>query len=175
MVYILEEEIVQLGAFKTGEFTLTSGRKSDYYIDLRVAITKPAFLTKVAKAMSQHLGDCEQVAGVELGAVPIAAAVSQECGIPYLMVRKERKDHGAENLIEGELTPGEKVLFVEDTVTTAGSLVKAIGAVREAGGEVETAIVIVDREEGAGENLAAIGVNLISLASIGRLKELAGT
>lgn len=171
---MLEDEIVSYGAFKTGEFTLASGKTSDYYIDLRVAITKPGFLKKVAQAMSQHLGDCQKVAGVELGAVPIATAVSQESGIPYLMVRKERKDHGAENLIEGELTLGDKVLFVEDTVTTAGSLVKAIEAVREAGGEVNTAIVIVDREEGARENLTSIDVKLISLASIGRLMELAG-
>jgi orotate phosphoribosyltransferase len=172
---MLEEEIVRLGAFKTGEFTLASGRKSDYYIDLRVAITKPAFLTKVAKAMSQHIGDCQRVAGVELGAVPIAAAISQESDIPYLMVRKDRKDHGAENLIEGELVPGDRVLFVEDTVTTAGSLIKAIQAVRELGGEVETAVVIVDRKEGAEQNLTSIDVKLFSLASIARLKELTET
>ncbi len=170
---MLEEEIIRLGAFKTGEFTLASGKTSDYYVDLRLAITRPEFLKEVAKAMSKHVGDCRRVAGVELGAVPIATAVSLETGTSYLMVRKDRKDHGAENLIEGEVVPGDKVLFVEDTVTTAGSLVKAIEAVREAGGEVNTAIVIVDREEGARDNLASIDVKLISLASIGRLKELA--
>lgn len=170
---MLEEEIVGLGAFRTGNFTLASGKTSDYYVDLRVAITKPDFLKKVAQAMSQHTCDCQKIAGIELSAVPIAAALSLETGMPYLMVRKERKEHGAAKLIEGELAAGDKVLFVEDTVTTAGSLVKAINAVRKAGGEVNLAIAIVDRQEGAKDNLDKIGVKLISLASIERLRELA--
>lgn len=170
---MLEKEIVKLGAFKTGEFTLASGKKSDYYVDLRVAITKPDFLKRVAKEMKKHAKGCGKVAGVELGAVPIAAAVSLEAGIPYLMVRKKAKDHGTGKLVEGELAKGEKVLFVEDTVTTAGSLLLAIEAVRTLGGIVEKAIVIVDREEGAREYLAKVNVELVSLASIGELKRLA--
>ncbi len=171
---MLEEEIVRLGAFEKGDFTLTSGRKSNFYIDLRIAITKPDFLEKVAVDMSQRLGFCKRIAAVELGAVPLAAALSLETGIPYLMVRKTRKEHGAGKTVEGDLEAGEKVFFVEDTVTTGGTLIRGIEAVRELGGVVDTALVIVDREEGAKENLAAIGVNLLSLASIDRLKELAG-
>jgi len=170
---MLEEEIVDAGAFKLGNFTLASGRKSDYYVDLRAVITRPEMLRKVAASMAQHIGDAEKIAGVELGAVPIAAALALETNIPYLMVRKQKKEHGAGKLVEGELADGDKVLFVEDTVTTAGSLVKALVAVRELGGFVDRAIVIVDREEGAKEALAEEGVELISLASIERLRELA--
>lgn len=166
----MEEDIVKAGAFKLGDFTLASGRKSDYYVDLRTVTTDPVFLAKVAKAMAPHIGKCDRIAGVELGAVPIATALSLETGIPFLMVRKQRKDHGAGKLVEGDLKPGHRVVFVEDTVTTAGSLIKAIGAVRELGGVVERAIVIVDREEGARENLAGIGVGMASVASIGRLR-----
>ena len=170
---MLEKEIVNAGAFKVGDFTLASGRKSDYYVDLRAVTTNPQPLKKVAVAMAEHVSGSNKIAGVELGAIPIATALSMETGIPFLMVRKQKKDHGAGKLVEGALAAGEKVLFVEDTVTTAGSLIKAINAVRELGGIVETAIVIVDREEGAREALTAIDVKLISLASIRRLKACA--
>jgi orotate phosphoribosyltransferase len=171
---MLEEDIIESGAFRTGEFTLASGKTSDYYIDLRVAITKPDFLKKVVVAIGKLVSGHDRIAGVELSAVPIAAALSLETGIPYLMVRKGRKDHGAQRMIEGDLSPGDRVLFVEDTVTTAGSLVNAINAVRDAGGEVDTAVVIVDREEGAAENLASNNVKMVSLASIAKLRELSG-
>jgi len=170
---MLEEEIVKAGAFRLGDFTLASGRKSDYYVDLRSVTTRPELLKKVAKAMSQHTGKPDKIAGVELGAVPIAVALSLETDIPFLMIRKQKKDHGAGKLVEGELHPGDRVIFVEDTVTTAGSLIKAIEAVRELGGIVEKAIVIVDREEGARENLAGIGVSIVSIASIVKLRVFA--
>ncbi|MBA3045381.1 MAG: orotate phosphoribosyltransferase [Candidatus Thermoplasmatota archaeon] len=167
---MLEEDIVKAGAFKLGDFTLASGRKSDYYVDLRSVTTRPILLKKVAETMAQHMGKCDRIAGVELGAIPIAVALSLETGIPFLMVRKQKKDHGAGKLVEGELLAGDKVLFVEDTVTTAGSLIKAIEAVRKLGGVVEKALVIVDREEGARENLSRIGVEMVSIASIGKLR-----
>ncbi|MFO7618056.1 MAG: orotate phosphoribosyltransferase [Thermoplasmata archaeon] len=170
---MLEEEIVKAGAFKMGEFTLASGRKSDYYVDMRAVTTRPELLRKIAKAMAKHVGECERIAGVELGAVPIAAALSLETDIPFLMVRKHRKGHGAGKMVEGSLAPNDRVVFVEDTVTTAGSLVRAINAVREHRGIVEKAIVIVDREEGAEETLAGIGVELVSVASIATLRKLA--
>ena len=168
---MLEEEIVKAGAFKLGNFTLASGRKSEYYVDLRAVTTHPKLLKKVAKAMAAHITGCDKIAGVELGAIPITTAISLETDIPFLMVRKHRKGYGAGKQVEGILAEGEIVVFVEDTVTTAGSLIKAINAVRELGGIVEKAIVIVDREEGAKETLDGIGVELISIASIKKLKE----
>ena len=166
----LEKMIVELGAFKTGEFTLASGKKSDYYVDLRVAITRPEFLKMVAERMSRYTGDCDKIAGVELSAVPIAAALALEVGKPFLMVRKKAKEHGTGKVVEGVLAHDDKVVFVEDTATTAGTLVKAILAVREAGGVVDKALIIVDRKEGAAENLAAIGVEAISLIDVDDLR-----
>ena len=170
---MLEKEIVHAGAFKLGDFTLASGRKSDYYVDLRAFITNPGNLRRVTEAMGQHIGDADKIAGVELGAVPIATALALETNLPYIMVRKQRKEHGRGKVVEGELAQGDRVLFVEDTVTTAGSLIKAIEEVRGLGGTVEKALVVVDREEGAKEALEAIGVQLISIASISRLREFA--
>jgi len=169
---MLEEMMIEYGAFKTGKFTLASGRESDYYVDLRVAITQPEFLSAVAKAMAPYTDDVDIIAGVALSAVPIAAALSLETGKPYLMIRKASKDHGTGKRIEGNLKEGQKVMFVEDTATTAGSLINAIECVREAGGIVKKALVIVDREEGAMENLSSAGVEMHSLASIDRLREL---
>ncbi len=168
---MLEEMIVKLGAFKTGKFTLASGRESDYYVDLRVAITQPDFLKAVAEAMAPHTDGIDRVAGVALSAVPIAAALSLETGKPYLMIRKASKGHGTQKRVEGTIEKGDKVIFVEDTATTAGSLINAIECVREVGGIVEKAIVIVDREEGAAQNLADAGVEMHSLASIDKLRE----
>ena len=169
---MLEEMIIEYGAFKTGKFTLASGKESDYYVDLRVAITQPEFLHEVAKAMAAHTDDVDIIAGVALSAVPIAAAISLETEKPYLMIRKESKGHGTQKRVEGKLKEGQKVMFVEDTATTAGSLINAIQCVREAGGIVEKALVIVDREEGAAQNLSEAGVKMHSLASIDRLREL---
>ena len=169
---MLEKMIIDLGAFKTGEFTLASGRKSDYYVDLRKAVTDPEFLTLVAGEIQNFTEGVDRIAGVALGAIPIAAAASIYSTKPFLMIRKESKSHGTQKRIEGTLEKGDKVLFVEDTTTTAGSLIDAIEQVREAGGIVEKAIVIVDREEGARENLAAIQIKLVSLANIDKLKSL---
>jgi len=171
---MLEEEIARSGALTKGDFTLASGQKSNYYIDLRIALTKPHFLESVAVAMSKRIGNCKRIAGVELGAIPIAAAVSLETGLPFIMVRKYRKSHGAGKLIEGELEEGDQVLLVEDTVTSGGTLITAIEAIREKGGIVKTALVVVDRKEGGKENLAKVNVNMITLADIEVLKELAG-
>ena len=169
---MLEKMIIDLGAFKTGEFTLASGRKSDYYVDLRKAVTDPEFLTLVAGEIQAFTEGMDRIAGVALGAIPIATAASIYSAKPFIMIRKSTKTHGTQKRIEGILEEGDKVLFVEDTTTTAGSLIDVIQCVREAGGVVEKAIVIVDREEGARENLAEIQVDLHSLADIGKLKSL---
>jgi orotate phosphoribosyltransferase len=151
------------GALKHGDFTLASGRRSNYYVDLRLALTEPGVLRRLAAEMAPHVRGCERIAGVELAAVPLAAAVSLETGIPYLMVRKKPKGHGTERGYEGTLPPGATVVFVEDTVTTGGTLLRAIGALRSEGARVERAVCVVDREEGATEVLAAAGVELRAL------------
>src|SRR6267143_5984769 len=101
------------GALQFGMFTLASGKTSSYYVDIKKAVTRPDLLRMIAAAMALFAGDADRIAGVELGAVPIAAAVSLASGKPYVMVRKASKEHGTKHEFEGELTRGDRVLFVE--------------------------------------------------------------
>ena len=155
------------GALQFGDFTLASGAKSEYYIDIKKASTNPKVLYMISLEMAQKMQDenirPDRIAGVVLGSVPLAAALSLATGIPYVMVRKEKKDHGTGKLIEGDLNPGDKVLVVEDVVTTAGSSIAAIKTLRENGAVVDTAMSVIDRESGGEENYAEIGVKFLSL------------
>ncbi|AXV40907.1 MAG: orotate phosphoribosyltransferase [Methanobacterium sp. BAmetb5] len=157
---------------KFGKFTLSSGRESDYYVDMKKAITDPQILSQVSKIISQLISDddIDLVAGPALGAVPIATAVALHAGIPMLMIRKAQKDYGTSQLIEGELKTGDKVIVVEDVTTTGHSLLKAVRAVQDNGGVVERTFVVVDREEGAVEELKKQGVTLEPLVSISEVR-----
>ena len=112
------------------------------------------------------LDDIDKVAGPALGAVPIATAVSLESKLPLLMIRKEKKGYGTSKLIEGELNEGDNVIVVEDVSTTGGSLLKAIRAINDNGGNVKRAFVVVDREEGAIETFEKKGITLEPLISV---------
>ena len=157
---------------KFGKFTLSSGRESDYYVDMKKAITDPQILSQVSKIISQLISDddIDRVAGPALGAVPIATAVALHAGIPMLMIRKAQKDYGTSQLIERELNRGDKVIVVEDVTTTGHSLLKAVRAVQDNGGVVERTFVVVDREEGAVEELKKQGVTLEPLVSISEVR-----
>lgn len=148
--------------FLRGDFTLSSGKKSDYYINMKKAITEPEILSTIAKLITQLIDEdnVDKVAGPALGAVPIATAVSLESEIPLLMIRKEKKGYGTSKLIEGELNSGDNVIVVEDVTTTGGSLLKAIKAIQENGGNVTRAFVVVDRQEGAIEEFEKEGIKL---------------
>lgn len=163
----LKKQLEDCGALQFGEFTLASGAKSNYYIDIKKASTKPKVLRTIARDMAEEMKALglapKRVAGVVLGSIPLATALSLETGIPLLMVRKERKDHGTGKLVEGDLVPGDDVLVVEDVITTAGSSMKAIEALRGEGAKVERVFSVIDREGGGRENLAGIGVELFSL------------
>lgn len=167
---MLKEMLEKCGAIKYGEFTLTSGKKSSYYVDIKLASTRPDILKRIAEKMAEHFED-EKIAGMELGAVPIAAAVSLETGSPYLMVRKKEKGHGTGSRLEGVLDEGEEVVVVEDVTTTGGSSVETVEVLREAGAHVKKVLVVVDRQEGAQENLDEIDVELISLVKADELVE----
>src|SRR2546427_9063882 len=121
------------GSLQFGPFTLASGKTSSYYGDIKKAITRPDLLRTIAKAMAPHARGASRIAGVELGAIPIAAAVSLASGKPYVIVRKAAKEHGTRHDFEGELNRGDLVLFVEDVVTTGGTLRAAIDRQRDHG------------------------------------------
>jgi orotate phosphoribosyltransferase len=104
-----------------------------------------------------------KIAGMALGAVPLAVAVALETDRPFVMVRKEPKDHGTRDLIEGDVLPGERFLIVEDVATTGGSTMRVVTALREKGANVKKVVVVVDRQEGATEMLAQNGIELVSI------------
>ncbi|MFB6183811.1 MAG: orotate phosphoribosyltransferase [Haloarculaceae archaeon] len=164
-------------AVKFGEFELSHGGTSNYYVDKYVFETNPDCLRLVAEAFADHLratgGGDTKLAGVALGAVPLVAVTSVEMGSPYVIARKQRKEYGTANLIEGDLREGEAVIVIEDIATTGQSAVDAVEALREAGAVVERVLVVVDRQEGATENLAAHDVELESLVTAAELLESA--
>ncbi len=156
------------GAIKYGEFTLTSGKKSDYYVDIKLASTRPEILKKIASQMADFVNG-DKIAGMELGAVPIASAVSLGTGLPFLMVRKKKKGHGTSGRIEGEFEEGDRVTVVEDVTTTGGSAVETVEVLREAGAEVGKVLVVVDRKEGAERRLKDVNVDLVPLITADEL------
>ena len=158
------ETLIGTGAVMFGDFELTSGKRSKYYVNIKKAYTNPSILRAIAKGMATHVtGD--RIAGMELGAIPIVVAVSLETGKPFSMIRKGQREHGTRSMIEGEITRGETVDIVEDVSTTGGSILKSVRWVREAGGTVNRAIVVVDRGEGAAELLQNDGVTLTALVN----------
>ncbi|MCC7551708.1 MAG: orotate phosphoribosyltransferase [Methanobacterium sp.] len=157
---------------KLGKFILSSGKESDYYVDMKKAITDPEILLQVAKIISSMINQdkIDRIAGPALGAVPIATAVALQSGIPMLMIRKAQKGYGTSKLIEGDLKDGDRVVVVEDVTTTGDSLLKAVNAILDNGGKVERAFVVVDREEGALEKFKTEGLLLEPLISISDVK-----
>ena len=163
----MKKALEDCGALRFGEFTLASGAKSSYYIDIKKASTDPKILYLISQLMAERVQASgkryDRIAGVVLGSVPLAAALSLATGIPYVMVRKEKKDHGTSKLIEGDLSKGDSVLVVEDVITSAGSSISAIGTLRDSGASVKDIISVIDREAGGAEALKEIGVTLTSL------------
>ena len=162
---ILIAALKDCGAVKFGDFTLASGKKSKYYIDIKKASTDPVTLHIIAQQAAQKLRELKLdiVGGVALGGVPIATAISLETGLPLLLVRKDVKDYGTGGRFVGDLTDGARVVLMEDVTTSGGSVLDGISAVRDAGGIVDTVITVVDREENAMERLNSIGVELVPL------------
>jgi len=165
---MLKDMLEDCGAIKYGEFTLTSGKKSNYYVDIKLASTQPKILREIASQMADHV-EGDRIAGMELGAVPIASAVSLETDLPFLMVRKKKKDHGTAGRIEGRFEKGDKVTVVEDVTTTGGSSVEAVEVLRDVGAQVEKVLVVVDRKEGAEKRLKDIDVELVPLITADEL------
>jgi orotate phosphoribosyltransferase len=154
-------------AYLEGDFVLRSGRRSRYYLDKYRFETRPDLLGPlgelIAAAVREHEPEAVRLAGPELGAVALAAAASLESGLPFLIVRKEAKEYGTANRLEGVFEPGERVCLVEDVVTSAGAALEAVEALREARLQVGTAICVLDREEGGAEALSKKGVRLQAL------------
>ncbi|MCU4925435.1 orotate phosphoribosyltransferase [Halobacteria archaeon AArc-dxtr1] len=156
-------------AVQFGEFELSHGGTSEYYVDKYLFETDPTCLDLIASAFADRLDDDDTLGGVALGGVPLAAATSVAAGAPYVIARKQRKEYGTGNLIEGRLDEGQEVVVVEDIVTTGTSLVDAVEALREAGATVERALVVVDREDGGRETIEDAGIEMEALVTASEL------
>ena len=157
-------------AYLEGDFVLRSGRRSRYYLDKYRFETDPALLAglgrELAALVRAHAPQAALLAGPELGAVPLAAVTSIESGLPYVIVRKEAKEYGTGNRLEGVHSPGMRVCVVEDVVTSGGALLSAIEALRGADLDVCAAISVVDRQEGGADAIAAAGVAYTALFTV---------
>ncbi len=152
---------------RRGRFTLASGRESDLYIDARLTTMSPDGLPLIGRlgleALESRKWDAQAVGGLTLGADPIAYAIayaSSETGktVRAFTVRKAAKEHGTGRRIEGPFVSGDRVVVIEDTITTGGSALRAVEAVRQEGGHVLGVLALVDREEGGREALETEGL-----------------
>lgn len=155
---------------KFGEFKLTSGKSSPYYIDLRKLISFPKVMKKVAKMFLARINEAEVVVGIATGGIPLSSFISAVGEIPGAYVRKETKEHGTSEQVEGVVN-GKKTLLIDDVTTTGGSLLHGITTLRENNAIVEDAFVVVNREEGAVETLKAHNVALHALLNISTMLE----
>ena len=162
--------LIKQKSFRRGAFTLASGATSQYFFDLKPTMLHPLGATLIAERIVRLIETypADAVGGMALGAVPIIGAVvarsyRSEKPLPGCYVRKEVKDHGTQQLIEGLDVNGLTVILVEDVTTTGGSLLRAATAVRAAGGIVTHAITVVDRLEGGAGHLADHGITLQAL------------
>ncbi len=166
-------ELVKELAVVHGKVTLSSGKEADYYVDLRRATLHHEASRLIGALLRELTADWDfaAVGGLTLGADPVATSIMHADGrdIDAFVVRKEAKKHGMQRRIEGADVEGKKVLVVEDTTTTGNSPLTAVAALREAGAEVVGVATVVDRETGAGDVIAAEGLEYRSLLGLGDL------
>ncbi|AAB89504.1 orotate phosphoribosyltransferase [Archaeoglobus fulgidus] len=153
----LVKRMIEVGALKFGDFVLSSGKRSRVYVDVKLASTFPDILEMISEGMAAKLKDLEfdRIACVELGGVPIAVALSLKMKKPLVIFRKEKKDYGIKGDRIGEVKEGEKVVVVEDVITTGSSALSAARRVEESGASVAAIIAVVDREE-SGRNFMSL-------------------
>jgi orotate phosphoribosyltransferase len=167
----LGRRIAQVSLLR-GQFTLRSGRQSDYYLDKYRFETQPDILAELGRLLAQRVsGSVDRIAGAELGAVALAAAAAMTAGKPFVIVRNQKKDYGTAKLVEGILNPGERVLIVEDVLTTGGQVLEAARSLQEAGAKIERIVAIIDRQEGAKQNIEQAGLEFEALFSSEELKK----
>lgn len=164
--------LVRLGALKFGVFKLTSGKVSPYYIDLRLIPSHVEAFKKICdiyvRMVLEDIGlnSFDRIAGIPTAGIPFASVIAFRVEKPFLYVREEAKAHGTGRNIEGVLNSGDRVVFIDDLITTGKSILRAASIVRAEGGIVDRALVLIDREEGGREALAKSGIQLFSLLTI---------
>ena len=178
---ILAEKLLKISAIKLqpdNPFTWASGWNSPIYTDNRKTLSYPEvrnfIKVELTRLIMENFGDVEVVAGVATGAIAQGALVAETMGLPYIYVRSSPKDHGLENLIEGNLKPGQKVVVIEDLVSTGGSSLKAVEAIRNAGAEVVGMVAIFSYQfPVAIEAVKKANVELLTLSNYSAMLEAA--
>jgi orotate phosphoribosyltransferase len=151
----LGKKIMQV-AYKAGDFTLSSGKKSDYIFDKYAFETRPELLNAITAHIAEMVHpDTKKLAGMEIGGIPLVTALSLRTGLPFVIIRKAAKGHGITRQIEGQLSGGDRVALIEDVVTTGGQSLVGMDVLRSAGAVAEDVICVIDREEGGRENIEA--------------------
>ncbi len=155
---------VRDASYLEGDFTLRSGRKSKYYLDKYLFETQPDILEALGKMFTDYVGSSTTlIAGAELGGVALAASTSMASGKPFVIIRNAKKDYGTGKPYEGKISDGDSVLLVEDIATTGGQVLEAAKLIGEIGAKVERIVCVIDRQEGARENIEAAGFVFESL------------
>src|SRR2546427_9870143 len=161
--------LVRTGALQFGMFTLSGGRISPYYLDLRVIPSFPdAFRTcsDLLAMNAKSIEGIDKIGGIPTGGLPWAAVLAYALSKPLVYTRKDIKLHGRERTVEGILTPGDRVLLTDDVITTGKNILTALQSIRREGGVVEDALVLLDRQERGAQHLRKQGVKMHSVAKI---------
>jgi orotate phosphoribosyltransferase len=149
---------VKEASYLEGDFVLRSGKRSKYYLDKYLFETKPEILKALGEEFAKHVGsDVTLIAGAELGGVALAAATAMAANKNWIIVRNSKKDYGTSKMVEGILKAGDVVLLVEDIATTGGQVLEAAKVITEAGAKVKKIVAVIDRKQGASENITAAG------------------
>lgn len=165
----------KIGALQFGVFKLTSGKISPYYIDIRIVPSFPDAFQEIrdfyVNFIKEEIGvkNFERVAGIPVAGIPFASLIAYNLRKPFLYIRKGVRLHGRQRRIEGVLAPGDRVLLIDDLITTGLSLVKASKAIMAEGGVVSDAVVLLDREEGGREKLEENGIELHALLNMSEI------
>jgi orotate phosphoribosyltransferase len=163
--------LLKTGSLRFGTFKLASGILSPYYIDMRLIPSEPEAFRRVIGFYTMALGvtlakRAQRLAGIPTAGIAYAAVLAFNLSKPFLYVRKEEKEHGRGRRIEGILQPGERVLVLDDVITTGKNIVEAVEAIRSEGGVVEDTLVLLDRQQGGRANLEKAGVKLHAFATM---------
>jgi orotate phosphoribosyltransferase len=151
-------------AYLEGDFVLRSGKRSRYYLDKYLFETCPDILKALGKEFAKRVSpDVTLIAGAELGGVALAAATAMETGKNWIIVRNSKKGYGTGKLVEGVLKSDDIVLLVEDIATTGGQVLEAAKVITDAGAKIKKIVAVIDRRQGASENITKAGYNFESI------------
>ena len=164
---VTREELItriQETAYLEGDFVLRSGKRSNYYLDKYLFETCPDILKALGEEFAKHItDDVTLIAGAELGGVALAAATAMETGKNWVIIRNSKKGYGTGKMVEGTLKAGDMVLLVEDIATTGGQVLEAAKIITEAGAAVKKIVCVIDRCQGAEQNITAAGYRFESI------------